>query len=96
MLDVENLAKVSEFAFTYDDYSKILHDIKSQAFRNFDGLVKENEIEFDELKILEKIILFVKSFVRFTTNPSADSWAILKRTQSSLMTGKQIPCRSPH
>lgn len=64
LLDVENLAKVSEFAFTYDDYSKILHDIKSQAFRNFDGLVKENEIEFDELKILEKIILFVKSFVR--------------------------------
>ena len=64
LLDVENLAKVSEFAFTYDDYSKILHDIKSQAFRNFDGLVKENEIEFDELKIVEKIILFVKSFVR--------------------------------
>ena len=35
-----------------------------RIFRNFDGLVKENEIEFDELKILEKIILFVKSFVR--------------------------------
>lgn len=64
LLDEENLVKVNEFVFSYDDYSNILHDIKAQAFRNFDALIKENEIDFDGLEILEKIILFAKSFVK--------------------------------
>lgn len=64
LLDNGNLTKINEFEFTYDEYLRIIHDIKSQAFRNFDGLVKENEIEFDELDILEKVILFAKSFVK--------------------------------
>ena len=64
LLNKGNLLKINEFDFTIDDYSTILHDIKSQAFANFDNLVKENEIDFDELDILEKIILFAKSFVK--------------------------------
>ena len=64
LLNKGNLLKINEFDFTIDDYQIILHDIKSQAFLNFNKLVKENEIDFDELDILEKIILFAKSFVK--------------------------------
>lgn len=63
LLCKENLLKVTEFDFTIDDLSQILHGIKSQAFRNFDSLVKSNEIHFDSLDILEKVILFTKSYV---------------------------------
>lgn len=63
LLDESNLLKISKFDFSMADYSQILHNIKSQAFGNFDGLVKENDIDFDGLDILEKIILFTKSFV---------------------------------
>ena len=64
LLDRNNLIRINEFEFTIDDYSTILHDIKSQAFVNFDNLVKENNIDFEGLDILEKIILFTKSFVK--------------------------------
>lgn len=64
LLDAGNLLRVNEFDFTIDDYFAVLHEIKSQAFMNFDSLVKENEIDFDELNIVEKIILFSKSFVK--------------------------------
>ena len=64
LLNKRNLLKINEFDFTIDDYQTILHDIKFQAFLNFNKLVKENEIDFDELDILEKIILFAKSFVK--------------------------------
>lgn len=63
ILSDENMAKISEFNFNVSDYSDILYSIKSQALRNFDGLVKENEIAFDGLDILDKILLFSKSFV---------------------------------
>lgn len=63
LLDVGNLLKINEFVFSADDFSDILYDIKSQAFKNFDALVKVNEIDFDSLSILDKIILFTKSFV---------------------------------
>ena len=63
LLSKENLLKINEFDFTIDDFSQIMHGIKSQAFKNFDGLVKSNEIDFDSLDILDKIILFTKSFV---------------------------------
>ena len=52
LLSKENLLKVNEFDFTIDDFSQIMHGIKSQAFRNFDGLVKSNEIDFDSLENL--------------------------------------------
>ena len=60
----DNLLKLSNFDFTYSDYLKILHDIKAQAFKNFDEIVKLNKIDFDSLEILDKVLLFVKSFVK--------------------------------
>ena len=59
-----NLLKISNFNFTHDDYLDVLHSIKAQAFGNFDELVRTNDIDFDSLDILEKIILFTKSFVK--------------------------------
>lgn len=64
LLSKDNLEKINQFRFNYDDLLGILHDIKSQAFRNFDELVKTNEIKFDSLDTLDKIILFTKSFVK--------------------------------
>ena len=64
LLSEDNLVKINKFSFTIGDYSEILHDIKHQAFVNFDKLIRENEIDFDGLDILEKIILFTKSFVK--------------------------------
>ncbi len=63
LLTVDNLSRINEFKFSIEDYSQIFHSIKLQALKNFDNVVKSNEIDFDELKILDKIILFVKSFV---------------------------------
>ncbi len=63
LLSSENMLKINEFNFTINDFSEVLHDIKSQAFKNFDWLVKSNEIDFDGLDILDKILIFTKSFV---------------------------------
>lgn len=92
LLNKDNLLKINEFDFTIDDYSTILHDIKSQAFLNFDNLVKENEIYYDGLDILEKVILFVKSFVKVEFKSSggqlgyfeSDAIAIDDRSTKSL------------
>ena len=59
-----NLQKLNNFDFTYDEYLKILHDIKVQAFKNFDEILKSNKIDFDSLEILDKVLLFAKSFVK--------------------------------
>ena len=64
LLSNENLLKINEFNFSIDDYSDVIRSIKSQALRSFDKLVKKNELDFDSLDILEKIILFSKSFVK--------------------------------
>ena len=64
LLSGENISKINAFDFNHDDYSNVLHDIKAEAFRNFDKLVKDNEIDFDGLDILDKVILFAKSFVK--------------------------------
>ena len=63
LLNGDNLFKINDFDFTFKDFHKISYKIKAQAFRNFDGLIKSNGIDFDSLDILEKIILFTKSFV---------------------------------
>ncbi len=60
----ENILKIKEFDFDYESYLNVLHDINAQAFKNFDEIVKANEIDFDSLDILDKIILFTKSFVQ--------------------------------
>lgn len=64
LLDRDNIEKINQFEFSYEDFSQILHDIKAQAFKNFDEIVKTNEIDFDSLGPLDKIILFTKSFVK--------------------------------
>ena len=63
LLSEENIAKINEFNFSSNHYSRILFNIQSQAFRNFDKAVKDNEIVFDNLDILDKVIIIVKSFV---------------------------------
>ena len=63
LLSEENIAKINEFNFSSNHYSRILFNIKSQAFRNFDKVIKDNEIVFDDLDILDKVIIIVKSFV---------------------------------
>lgn len=63
LLSMDNLSKINQFRFSIEDYSQIIHSIKLQALKNFDDIVKSNEIDFDELEILDKIILFAKSFV---------------------------------
>lgn len=64
LLDRDNIEKINQFKFSYGDFSQILHDIKAQAFRNFDELLKSNELDFDSLAPIDKIILFTKSFVK--------------------------------
>lgn len=59
----ENAEKVNEFDFTMDDYNEIIRDIKAKSFKNLDELVNTNNIDLDELAILDKVILYAKSFV---------------------------------
>lgn len=64
LLSDDNLLKINQFNFNVKDFEKIIHDIKLQVFKNFDMLVKSNEIYFDSLDILDKIVLFAKSIVK--------------------------------
>ena len=59
----DNLVKINDFKFTISDFNRIVKNIKSTAIRNMDAAIKENEIRLDDLTILEKVMLFVKSFV---------------------------------
>lgn len=72
MLSEANFKLINEFNFSIDDFSEIIHSIKYQALKNFDELVKSNEIDFDELDILDKIILFAKSFVKVNFKASGE------------------------
>ena len=53
---------IDDFDFTMDDFNEILFSIRSQAFKNMDKLIKDNSIDLDDLYILDKVILFAKSF----------------------------------
>ena len=57
LLSMDNLSKINQFRFSIEDYSQIIHSIKLQALKNFDDIVKSNEIDFDELAILEAHIV---------------------------------------
>ena len=63
ILTPENLKKVAEFEFGRDEFSDITKNIRLKALKNLDKAIKDNEIDLDSLTILEKITLFVKSFV---------------------------------
>jgi hypothetical protein len=79
LLSEDNLLKINEFDFTIEEYRQILHDIKSQAFKNFDELIKANEIDFDSLDIADKIILFTKSFVKVEYKSSGGELGYFER-----------------
>ena len=64
LLSSENISKINQFKFSIKDYNKLLFEIRKQALRHFDSLIKTNEIDFDSLDISDKILLFSKSFVK--------------------------------
>ena len=59
----ENMDKINSFDFSIKDYNRILNGIKRTAFKSFDELVKSNDLVLSYLDILDKILLFSKSFV---------------------------------
>lgn len=63
ILSEDNFELVNRFEFTMDDFNNVTHSIKAQAFKNLDYLIKDNAIDLDELDVLDKVILFAKSFV---------------------------------
>ena len=63
ILTEDSLALINNFDFSMADFNRITFSIKSQAFRNLDGMIRANDIDLDELEVLDKVILFTKSFV---------------------------------
>ena len=59
----ENAEKINDFKFRLKDYKGIINDIKRTAFLEFDDLVKSSGLVLDYLDILDKVLLFSKSFV---------------------------------
>lgn len=64
ILTGENLEKLAGFNFSSDDFSKIIKSIKLAALKSLDAAIKTNGLDLDDLTILEKIILFTKTFVK--------------------------------
>lgn len=64
LLTQENIDLISNFDFTIDDFNEIVHDIKLKSFMNLDNLIKENSIDLDLIDILDKVILYAKSFTK--------------------------------
>lgn len=63
LLSPENLAALTDAAFSVSDLDEIIHDIKKTAFIRLNDAIKDNSIRLDDLDILNTVILFVKSFV---------------------------------
>ncbi|WP_407411718.1 zinc ribbon domain-containing protein [Methanobrevibacter sp.] len=63
ILTAENLLELTKFEFEMQDFNEIIRNIKLTAIKNLDSAIKDNEIDLDTLSILEKVILFTKSFV---------------------------------
>lgn len=63
LLTNKNDELISEFDFNIRDYDSLIRNIKRQSFRNLDMLVQDNDIDLEELEILDKVILYAKSFV---------------------------------
>ena len=63
ILTQENLIRLTESDFSINDFRKITRNIKLTALKNLDSAVKEYELDLDSLSILEKVMLFTKSFV---------------------------------
>lgn len=63
ILTEDNLARMADFEFGSQDFADIVKSIKLQALKNLDAAVKSNNIDMNSLSVLEKVILFTKSFV---------------------------------
>ncbi|MDO5859889.1 hypothetical protein [Methanobrevibacter sp.] len=63
ILSNESIRKINDFRFTMDDFNMIARSIKAQAFEYMDRLIRDNSIDLDDLDILDKVLLFAKSFV---------------------------------
>ena len=59
----ENFERIDRFDISIGDYNSILRSIRKSSVHTFDGLVETNEILLEDLKLLDKILLYAKSFV---------------------------------
>lgn len=63
ILTKENLIRVNDFDITIADIDDIVRQIKTESLKNLDGAIKQNNIDLEMLTILEKVMLFTKTFV---------------------------------
>ena len=59
----ENFERIDRFDFSIGDYNSILKSIRKSSIHTFDALVEDNEVLLEDLKLLDKILLYAKSFV---------------------------------
>ena len=59
----ENHHKLNTTVLTINEYKNILNKIKSTSNNILNKCISENNIDFNSLSILEKVLLFTKSFV---------------------------------
>ena len=59
----ENIEKIVECDFSYDNYLQILKDIKLNSSETFNNLVNLYNLNLNELSIQDKVLLFSKSSV---------------------------------
>lgn len=64
LLSDENIAKLEEFNLTQSQFDGIIKNILSTNKSIFDKLIKEFDIDFDALHILDKMLLYSKCFVK--------------------------------
>lgn len=58
-----NVEKVNEFNINMNDLEKIIRNIKLTSLRNLDELINDNYVDLNGITILEKVLLFTKTFV---------------------------------
>lgn len=64
LLTQDNLDLIDNFDFTIEDFNEIVHGIKLNSFKTLDNLIKDNSIDLGLLDILDKVLLYVKSFTK--------------------------------
>ena len=64
LLSDENILKLKHFNFNQSDFDDILLNIHKTYKNNLNHLIDEYVIDFNSLNILDKMILFAKSFVK--------------------------------
>lgn len=64
ILSEENINKLNEFNFTQSQFDDIIRNIRLTHKSNFEKLIKEYDIDFNALHILDKMLLFSKCFVK--------------------------------